>query len=290
MSYVVGPQTKASPNKKVYFILALLLVITALFMAWWLFLRSTEPEEQTSEQAEVAEEVSVEEEQVETFPDLQPAVDEWVATHAGTYSIIITDRNSNILAQNEPNQVFFAASLYKLFVAYEGYRKVDDGTYISSDLMQGGRTIDQCLDVMIRNSDSPCGEAMMADIGQQYLTEKMEEYGLRNTSLNNIQTTALDSALILQKVYAGVGLEADSRASYLDSMKTQDSLYRRGLPSGFTKSAVFNKVGWNLDQEWHDSSIIELPDGRVIIVSVLTRGVGYREMASFGQALEQFLQ
>lgn len=290
MSYVVSPQKKNKSNKKVYIILAILLMFTALFMAWWLFILSSEPEQQAIEQTQVVQEEPAVEEQTETFPDLQPVVDNWVDSHPGTYSVIITDRTGEILAQSNPNQVFFAASLYKLFVAYEGYRKIDDGTYSSGEVLQGGRTVGQCLDVMIRDSDSPCGEAMMADLGQQYLTEKMEEYGLKNTSLNGIQTTALDSALILQKIYGGVGLTAASREAYLDSMKTQDSEFRRGLPSGFVESAVYNKVGWNLDKEWHDSAIVELKDGRVIIVSVLTTSAGYRNIAGFGQALEQALQ
>lgn len=296
MGYVYSPGSHKQNKLKKSGLIALVVAFSVALIAgfvWWTFIRIPSfdnSSESTYELYENEQQEEVEEESpTDTFQNIQPVVDDWVASHPGTYSIYIIDRQGNILAKHDENQVFFAASLYKLYVAYEGYRKIDDGTYSLQEEYLNGKTRGYCLDSMIRDSNSACGEKMMAELGQNYLTTKMEEYGLKNTSLSGIQTTASDSSAILQKVYLGVGLTSASRESYLDSMKTQDDIYRRGLPSGFANSVVFNKVGWNLDQEWHDASIVELSDGRVVIVSVLTTNAGYKNIAGFGQALEQAL-
>src|SRR5690606_24218516 len=59
---------------------------------------------------------------------LQAAVDDWVVARPSmTASVVITDADGNILASSNPDEVYFAASLYKLYVAYEGYRQLDGG-------------------------------------------------------------------------------------------------------------------------------------------------------------------
>lgn len=293
MSYVAGSYSYKSNKPKKHYLkfLVPLLILIGLLAGWWFFIRSSD-NGQDSVEPEVTQvaEPEVEEEPEELFPDLQPFVDNWVTTHTGTYSILITDKDGGILAQSNPNEVFFAASLYKLSVAYEMYRKIDAGVYNPGAIYLNGKTRGQCLDAMIRSSDNPCGETMLVELGLQYTTDKMIEYGLKNTNLARVQTTASDASLILQKVYAGTGLTASSRAAFLDSMKTQDDYYRRGLPSGIANAVVYNKVGWNVDQEWHDAAILELPDGRVVIVAVLTTDAGFQEVAAFGQELEKALE
>ena len=141
---------------------------------------------------------------------------------------------------------------------------------------------------MIRDSDSPCAEKLWNELGKEELTAQLEEYGILNTSMVNITTTAEDAALILGRIERGEGLSEASRLAYLDSMKTQDELYRRGLPNGFSDSvAVYNKVGWNEQKEWHDTAIVEFADGRKLIVSVFTEEVGFSTVATLGTAIEQ---
>lgn len=224
------------------------------------------------------------------LPNLQPVVDQWVATHPGTYAVKITDTSGQSLAEIKGNQPFFTASIYKLYVAYIGYQAVDRGTYQLSDPYLSGYTRGKCLDAMIRDSYSPCGEKMWAELGKDNLTQKLKSYGLTGTSMTGLQTTANDAAIILANIATGKDLSPASQAAYLDSMKTQDDKYRRGLPSGIKDATVYNKVGWNLDQEWHDTAIVELPNGQKIIVSVFTDGVGFSNVAGLGTALQKALQ
>lgn len=292
-SYQYNQPPGRSTRSKVIIIVAVLAVVALLAgTVWWFFLRDNtqqEPPTQEVVQLPPAQEQARTEPEPDPLPNLQPVIDDFLANNSGTYGIFITDIDGNKLASTNPDQTFFTASIYKLYVAYEGYKLVDEGKYQLNDNYLNGKTRGECLDAMIRDSDSACGEKMWAELGKQYLDDRMSEYGLDGTSMINLNTTARDAAVILRKIQTGEGLSAQSHAAYLDSMESQDARYRRGLPSGFTKSTVYNKVGWNLDKEWHDTAIVVLPDGRPVIVSVFTNNAGYPAVAKLGSAIEQKL-
>jgi beta-lactamase class A len=221
---------------------------------------------------------------------LQKVVDDWINSSDGTASVVITSDNGKVLVSNDPDRVFFAASIYKLFVAYEGYKQIDEGRADPAETYLNGKTRLECLDLMIRESNSPCAEKLWNELGKADLNETLKSYGINNTSMTNISTTASDSARILVMVESGEGLSEESRAKYLDSMKTQDDLYRRGLPSGFSENViVYNKVGWNEQKEWHDTAIVELSDGQKLVVVVFTENVGSKNISIIGTALESSL-
>lgn len=222
--------------------------------------------------------------------ELQSVIDSWVTEVGGVSSIVISDVNNNILAAHRSDEIYFAASIYKIYVAYAGYQQVDEGLVDPNEPYVNGKTRIECLDVMIRDSDSPCAEKLWNELGKIELTNQLETYGIINTSMTGITTTAADAATMLSRIARGEGLSDDSRNAYLSSMKDQDALYRRGLPSGFVDAVVYNKVGWNELVEWHDTAIVELPDGRRLIVSVFTENVGSANIAKLGKTLETSLR
>ena len=89
---------------------------------------------------------------------MQSTLDEWAESISGEYGVVISDSDGNILAERNPTQKFFAASIYKLYVAYEGYKQVDGGLVDPSESYINGNTRLECLDLIIRESDSPCAE------------------------------------------------------------------------------------------------------------------------------------
>lgn len=222
--------------------------------------------------------------------NLQPTVEAWAAKQNGTASVVIYDlTNQKRVAALNPDSQYFTASIYKLYVAYIGYQKIADGTYSSDEPYLNGYTRGECLDKMIRESYSPCGEKMWNELGKDYLSQRMKDYGLMNTSLTGLYTSASDSATILQRLFEDSDLTPKYVKEYLDSLKTQPAIYRRGLPAGFSKSIVYNKVGWNLDVEWHDAAIITLPDKHSYVITVFSKNVGYSQIAALARALESRL-
>lgn len=219
--------------------------------------------------------------------DLQPTIDEWASRQSGTASVVIYDlANDKTAASLNPDRQYFAASIYKLYVAYEGYKKVADGTYEMDDPYLSGYSRGECLDAMIRESYSPCGEKMWNELGKENLTRRLRTYGLSKTSMTALNTSASDAAIILRRLAEKRDLTDQYTNLFMDSLKSQPAQYRRGLPSGFNQAAVYNKVGWNLTTEWHDTAIITLPNGRSYVVAVFTENVGYRQIAALGSALE----
>ncbi len=281
--------SKRRVNKKIIFSVLAVAVIIGL-LVWLFFSKQDMPE---VKEATTAPQNTVQAPPANSqpkLPDLQSVVDDFVANNSGTYAIKITDEQGNNLAVVNGDKPFFTASIYKLYVAYVGYQKIDDGTFSLDDPYLSGYTRGKCLDAMIRDSYSPCAEKMWPELGKEKLTTQLEGYGLTNTSLTGLTTSANDASIILRKIATGEGLSDASKNAYLDSMKTQDTKYRRGLPAGFNKAIVYNKVGWNLDQEWHDTAIVQLTNGQNVIVSVLTTGAGYQNVAKLGTAIEKALQ
>lgn len=217
----------------------------------------------------------------------QQVVESWAASHKGTYSIVITNANDGTeLANYQGDAEYFTASIYKLFVVYVGYQKIDDGTYNPDEKYVGSLSRAECLDEAIRSSYSPCAEKWWAELGKTAITEKMESYGLTRTSLVSLTTTAKDASIILERIALGKDLSEKSRDAFLDSMKTQEAIYRRGLPSGFTGPTVYNKVGWNLDIEWHDAAIVDFGEGKKLAIAVLTKNAGMTNVADLAKTIQ----
>lgn len=223
---------------------------------------------------------------------LQAVVDIWYSSLSSDEkaSVVLMNEDGTLLASVGQDTSYFTASLYKLFVAYEAYRAIDAGTYDGNESYLNGSTRSECVDLMIRESNSPCGEKWWNELGKQTIQDQLKTYGIEHTDMVGLETTAMDTAMILARIAKGEGLSEESKAKYLDSMKTQPALYRRGLPSGFSEAVtVYNKVGWNEQLEWHDATIVERADGERLIVAVLTSRVGYAKIAELGKAIETTL-
>jgi len=217
----------------------------------------------------------------------QTVIDTWAASHKGDYSIVITTTGGTVLASYRADTEYFTASLYKLFVIYEAYQRVDDGTFSLDEPYLNGWSRGKCIDEAIRSSYSPCAEKLWNELGKETLTNQMESYGLKHTSLVGLSTSAADVAIILRNIEQGKDLSPASQAAYLDSMKTQDALYRRGLPAGFEAggATVYNKVGWNGHVEWHDASIVDFGSGKKLIVTVLSENAGIANIVDLAKTI-----
>jgi hypothetical protein len=280
-------------SKRSQYILALilfviLLIVGAVFWALYMDSSNNQPQPPDTESSETTQERQGITDEVVGFNavQLQQVIESWDASFSGTASVVIRDESGNILAAKNPDELYFAASIYKLYVAYAGYQQVDSRAVDPDAEYINGYSRLECLDVMIRDSNSPCAEKLWNELGKIELTNQLATYGITNTSMEAITTTANDASILLGRMLRGEGLSDDSRIAFLDSMKDQEELYRRGLPSGFTQSTVFNKVGWNEQVEWHDTAIVKFADGRYLIVSVMTENVGFQKVLELGRRIE----
>jgi hypothetical protein len=219
--------------------------------------------------------------------DLQPTVDAWASKQAADYYIEVYDAQADTsISKSSPEKVLFAASLYKIYIAYLALLDIQNGDMDPNEILTGGFTRKECIDKMIRESHSPCGEAMMADMGQTNLNRRVAEMGMTGTFFNGIRTSAADSALILRHIDEKRDLNAENTAFLRDAMLTQDARYKRGLQTGAPEAKWETKVGWNENVNYHDIGIMTMPDGRVFYVAILGQGSGSsKPIADFAKTI-----
>ena len=232
--------------------------------------------------------------------DFQPVVDDWANSTSGDKSIAIFDLDRNeLLASYNIDKQFDTASLYKLFVVYEGYRRVQSGEWGGDEPAgQTNKTILQCLDLAIRESNSTCAEAIWGMIGRKELDKIVhDEFKITHTDISALTSNANDIASIMKMFYRHKQITDDKLVEQLkDSFLNQpitDYDWRQGLPSGFEKANVYNKVGWDYNPDekrwnlYHDASIIEFPDdNRHFIVVVMTNHIAPKKIAELGRSIE----
>ncbi len=278
-------------RRRIYLALIVLeLAAAVFFLVPWLMSKQNDSPNTTSTPTATNKKVTTEPKPNFPFIDLQPTVDSWAARQNGRASVVVYDlANGKTAGSIGPERKYFTASIYKLYVAYVGYQKVADGTYKMDDLYLSGYSRGECLDAMIRDSYSPCGEKMWNELGKENITGKLRDYGLKDTSLVALQTSARDAAIVLQRLYEKKELTSLHTNLFLASLKDQPAQYRRGLPSGFSKSTVYNKVGWNGQINWHDAAIVTLPNKRSYVITVFMERVGLAQVKALGQAIEAHL-
>ena len=235
--------------------------------------------------------------------DFQPTIDEWAKSVGGNKSVLIYDLNLDKLAGSyNTKEAYNTASLYKLFVVYEGYKLLNDGEW-DGNTKAGvtGYTINKCLDLAIRESHSPCAETLWGMIGRDNLNKIIEtEWKITGSDISSLTSNANDIMLIMKRFYEHPDFDdATLLASMWDSFLNQPTTtyeWRQGLPKGFAKASVYNKVGWDYNASgkywniYHDAAIVKFPldDGttRDFIVVVMTNKIDFKNIRKLGTMIE----
>jgi beta-lactamase class A len=208
------------------------------------------------------------------------------AAMSGTYGsnvgVVVTDLSNDASASTNADTQFVSASIYKLFVAYDIYKKIDAGTLSSTEKLTAygtSRTVEQCLSDMITVSDNTCGKALGALDDWAALDAMLASEGYSHTMLNNYnaagvltgdkQTSASDVALLLSRLYKGTLLSKTSSEHFIHLLKgdTINYMLPSGLPSG---TVIAHKVGF-LGQYQHDAGIVYGTKKNMLVV-MLTKG------------------
>ncbi|MBQ3320998.1 serine hydrolase [Candidatus Saccharibacteria bacterium] len=232
--------------------------------------------------------------------DFQPVIDSWVKSTGGRKSVLIYDLDRDeTVGSYHPEDDYGTASIYKLFVVYEGYRRIQNGEW-KSDEKAGttGKTILECLDLAIRESNSVCAETIWKKVGQTKLDKILEnDFDIKDSTISKLSSNPKD-VMKMMKIYyyhsdiTDEALVEKMKDSFLNQPATEYD-WRQGLPSGFSKAKVYNKVGWDYNSEdkfwniYHDSAIVEFPEeNRHFIVVVMTNKVSFRDIKKLGTEIE----
>ena len=247
---------------------------------------------------EPAEEQKIEYKEI----NFQPVIDSFAKSVGGNKSVLVYDLEREELAgEYNISEKYTTASLYKLFVVYEGYRRVENHEWEPNEKAGStGHTVLECLDLAIRESHSPCAETLWSKIGRTELDNIiLNDFKITHSNISNFISTPEDILEILKIFYkhpdiSDEKLLARMKDSFLNQPETTYN-WRQGLPSGFKTASVYNKVGWDFNPNgkywniYHDAAIVEFPeDNRHFIVVVMTNRVPFQKITQFGTSLENY--
>jgi beta-lactamase class A len=186
-----------------------------------------------------------------------------------------------------PDEVFIAASTYKLFVAVSMAQAVADGAWAWTSRL-ADTTLADCFERMITVSDNVCPEAWLDQATYTAVTQEAHNLGAADTDFTggDMTTTARDLATVLQKVYNGSAMSSAATDRLLDAMKRQ--VFRTGIPAGVGADVtVADKVGF-LDGYLHDAGIVYGDKGDFVFV-ILTENSDWAEIARLATTLYDWL-
>lgn len=231
----------------------------------------------------------------------QPMIDNWVSRIGGEKSVLIYDvENEENVGEYNLNRNYSIASLYKLFVVYEGYKRVQNGVW-AGDAAAGstGYTISKCLDLAIRESNSACAETLWQMIGRDEMERIISsEYMIVDSDINHLVSNVGDVADMMKIYYAHPDITDETLlsqmwGSFLNQPITTYN-WRQALPSGFSKANVYDKVGWDFNPDggywniYNETAIVEFPEeDRHFIVVVMTERVPFERIRELGTSIEQ---
>lgn len=260
-------------------------------------------ESSNQENTEDSEDLELEEEPEILAVDFQPVVDDWAKSVGGNRSVLVYDLDlDKVVGVYNPEENYTTASLYKLFVVYEGYKRVSTGEW-DGNAKAGytGKTILECLDLAIRESNSACAETLWGLIGRNMLNDIINnEWGITNSNIPKLISNPNDIMLMMERFYEHPDFNDETLLgrmwdSFLNQPVTEYD-WRQGLPKGFSKASVYNKVGWEYNPDgkywdiYHDVAIVKFPleDGttRNYIVVVMTNRVDFKNIRKLGTSLE----
>lgn len=233
---------------------------------------------------------------------VQAIINQWVRSAGGDTGVIFYDLdNSKILGQHNADKKFATASLYKLFVVYEGYRLVQNGEWNGNEMTGAtGYTISKCLDLAIRESHSPCAETLWGMIGRDTLDNIVQSEFNIDVAVGSLSATPKEIMKIMKIYYSHNDISDENLVAMMkDSFLNQPATtynWRQGLPSGFSDDVlVYNKVGWDWGgKKWtvyDDAAILEIPStGRHYIIVVMTNGVTYQKIRELGKNIEKVIR
>jgi len=213
------------------------------------------------------------------------ALDSLVKNFASPYDddigVVVIDTSTGSKASANGDEQFVSASIYKLFVAYDTYKQIDNGTLTlhqklgkSVEVDETGQTIAGCLNLMITISDNDCGIALGTLDDWAKIDSLLKSEGYTGTKLYNYsspgiisgdkQTTANDVAQLLDRLYNGTLLSESSTNAFIALLKAQTVNNR--LPTGLPKGTVIAHKTGDLYGYLHDAGIIYGSNKNMIVV------------------------
>lgn len=220
----------------------------------------------------------------------------WIETHPGKYQVAIRELGGQGReASYNVSQQTVMASTYKTFLAYVAYKQSEAGALDLNAGLVSGKNIEQCIEVMIVNSDNDCAVALGKHIGWAKVDQIIASNGFSDVRLNNYDSSgklsgdklvnAREQANFLAQLSAGSLISQPNTNKLLSYMKRQ--IHRNGIPAGSYGAVVADKVGF-LEGYLHDVGIVYAPKATYALV-IMSEGSSWTNISSLSSAIYEFM-
>jgi hypothetical protein len=203
---------------------------------------------------------------------------------AATWSIAIYDlKTGSWIYRTNATAQMSSANLSALYAVYGLSKKLPFSAW--STTMIGTRDVQTCVDLMIRQSDSACGQAIGNYVGWKAIDSAVRAAGFSATDLNPSSsqvTTAEDTTRFMAGLYQGKLFDTPTSEFLKTSLQKQ--LYRSAIPAGCKGCTTFNKTG-NEKGVAHDTSIV-VDGGRSYVVTIMSQGGTYYKISTVERAIQ----
>ncbi len=225
-----------------------------------------------------------------TDPALEALLQGLLGTARSSYGVFVKSLIDGTGASVNPDKVFSAASLFKLFVMWEAFRQESLGLISFGDIMEvtpyykswelGTNavevgdlvTVDEALRLMMSISDTPTAVLLQDALDFANVNKGLEELGIRNSGLfypGPPLATARDVGRLLEDILRGGILPEASHEAMLALLMSErtDNGLRAGVPP---EIRVAHKTG-SLPMALHDAGIVFLPGQTYVFVVLWDR-------------------
>lgn len=185
-------------------------------------------------------------------------------------SLELRDVNSDLVASHDSQTAYRAASTAKLIVATYFLHQVEQGKYTLTQPMSG-YTTGFHLQQMINQSNNNSWAAFMAMMGRANEEQFAHDMGWTSFVIATNYLAPTDLADLLQRLKKGELLNAEHTQLLLGYM--QNTINERLIPPGLPEGAVvYHKYG-QLEDDYHDASIITWK-GHDYVLVIMSNGNG----------------
>jgi beta-lactamase class A len=227
---------------------------------------------------------------------------------ADSYAFIIKDLETGRGAEHNTGRIFYAASVFKLFVMYEVFNQQSlnrvswDGElvvtpYYDSFGLSPRRTqlcqqlsVAEAMNLMLSISDNTAAVLLQDLAGSGAVNSSIETLGVKDSGLfeDGLPLTAADIGLLLEAIARGTTVSRDASSDMLQLM-TREEL-DNGLEAGIPADAnviVAHKTG-NWSDATHDVGVVFAPFGTYLFVALSDRNHETRLIKALSTAAYEY--
>jgi len=207
-----------------------------------------------------------------------------------SYAVYVKNLSDGTGASVNPDRVYRAASLFKLYVMWEAFRQESVGLIrfdetmevtpyyksweLGTNAVEVGDlvTVEEALRLMISISDTPSGVLLQDRLGFANVNTALEGLGIQDSGLfypGDPVATARDVGVLLEAIAGGSILPNDAHDAMVALLTSSGIDYglRAGVPAAV---AVGHKTG-SLETALHDAGVVFAPGGAYVIVILWDR-------------------